>query len=131
MDGDASPKGRSHRVAALRAASVRRASLRESLRALVISEQLHRVEDKLALVRIGGLAEYPSDLHTVGRLKRARDGISPFRLGKAGRAVVFLQLVIEILDWHAEDARDLIKAASADAVRAFLVFLDLLECNAE
>src|SRR5262249_51034045 len=104
---------------------------REDLRALVVGEQFHRIEDKLALVRVGGLAEYPSNLNAIGRLKRPRDGISTFRLGKAGRSVVFLQLIIEILHRHAKDARDLIKAASADAIRALLVFLDLLERNAE
>src|SRR5262245_57947257 len=76
-------------------------------RPLVVSEQLHRVEDELALVGIGGLAEDSRDLHPVWRLQRARDCIGPLRFGEALWAVVALQFVIEILNRHAKHARDL------------------------
>src|SRR5689334_19364494 len=104
----------------------------EALRPLVISQQFHRIEDELALVRIGRLAEDASDLDAVGRLESPRNGVGAVRFGDARRIVVVaFQLVVEILDGNAQNARNLEQAAGAYPIRAFLVFLYLLEGDSE
>jgi hypothetical protein len=49
----------------------------------------------------------------------------------AGFAVVARRILEEEGDRHAENRRDVLQAACADTVRALLVFLDLLERDAE
>ena len=93
-----------------------------------LGKTLHQVEHALAHLGVLDLHECQRELQTLAAGYEFEHWRRHFRIAESGRIA---HAFIKEIHRHIEDARHFVKAAGADAIDAFLVFLDLLKGEAE
>jgi hypothetical protein len=126
------------RVTVVRNAALKPRMFIETASLIVFTERPDQIEDGAARLRIGNAKERAIELYAFATAEKLREMILPAASGKPwpGKSVfrpvaVTLQVLEEEFNTNAQYPGQLEQPAGADAVSTLLVFLNLLERQAE
>src|SRR5690606_14855265 len=97
----------------------------------LVGQCLDQVENLLAHLRVANADEGAIELETFRAAQKIDHVTGAVGFRESAGAILARSILEEERDRHVEYRRNRLQAARADAVRALLIFLDLLECDAE